>query len=99
MGSSIGTAAGFSKTTDQPVIAFIGDSTFFHGGIPGLVSAVHNGHKFLLVVMDNRTTAMTGNQSNPGIPINGMLEEAPEISIEEIIKSCKGRVRAHDRSL
>src|SRR5208283_3343940 len=99
MGSSTGTAAGFSKSTDQPVIAFIGDSTFFHAGIPGLVSAVHNGHKFLLVVMDNRTTAMTGNQSNPGLPINGMLERAPEVSIEELIKTAKVKfVRTIDPS-
>lgn len=87
MGSSVGTAAGFSKSTDQPVIAFIGDSTFFHAGIPGIVNAVHNGHKFTLIVMDNRTTAMTGNQSNPGVPINGMLEESPEVSIEELVKA------------
>jgi indolepyruvate ferredoxin oxidoreductase, alpha subunit len=87
MGSSVGTAAGFSKSTDQPVIAFIGDSTFFHAGIPGLVNAVHNNHKFMLVVMDNETTAMTGNQPNPGVPLNGMLEESPEISIEEVVKA------------
>ncbi len=87
MGSSVGTAAGFSKSTDQPVIAFIGDSTFFHAGIPGLVNAVHNGHKFLLLVMDNRTTAMTGNQPNPGVPLNGMLEESPEISIEQLVQA------------
>ncbi len=87
MGSSVGTAAGFSKSTDQCVIAFIGDSTFFHAGMPGVVNAVHNGHKFLLIVMDNRTTAMTGNQPNPGVPMNGMHEESPEVSIEELVKA------------
>ncbi len=87
MGSSIGSGCGFSKVTDQKVISFIGDSTFFHAGIPGLINAFHNGHKFVLVILDNRTTAMTGHQPNPGLPINGMHEEAPEISIEEIVKA------------
>jgi indolepyruvate ferredoxin oxidoreductase alpha subunit len=87
MGSSVGTAAGFSRSTDQPVIAFIGDSTFFHGGIPGLVNAVHNGHRFVLVILDNRTTAMTGSQPDPGVPFNGMRERAPEVSIEELVKA------------
>lgn len=87
MGSSVGTGCGFSKVTDQKVVSFIGDSTFFHAGIPGLINAVHNKHKFVLVILDNRTTAMTGHQPNPGLPINGMHEPAPEISIEEIVKA------------
>ncbi|MGC8671993.1 MAG: indolepyruvate ferredoxin oxidoreductase subunit alpha [Thermoplasmata archaeon] len=87
MGSSIGTGCGFSEVTDQKVISFVGDSTFFHAGIPGLINAVHNNHKFVLIILDNRTTAMTGHQSNPGLPINGMMEPAPEISIEEIVKA------------
>jgi len=66
MGSSIGAAGGFSKVTDQKVIAFIGDSTFFHAGVPGLINAVFNDHRFVLVILDNRTTAMTGHQPHPG---------------------------------
>ena len=87
MGSSVGSACGFSRVTDQPVIAFIGDSTFFHAGLPGLVNAVHNGHKFVLVILDNGTTAMTGAQSNPGVPLTGMGDPAPEVSIEEVVKA------------
>ena len=67
MGSSVSTAAGISRATGQKVIAFIGDSTFFHSGIAGLVNAVHNRHDFLLVVLDNGTTAMTGHQPHPGV--------------------------------
>ncbi|HAY21164.1 MAG TPA: indolepyruvate ferredoxin oxidoreductase subunit alpha [Desulfobacterales bacterium] len=67
MGSSINTAAGISRATGQKVIAFIGDSTFFHSGIPGLVNAVHNRHDFLLIILDNGTTAMTGHQPHPGV--------------------------------
>jgi indolepyruvate ferredoxin oxidoreductase alpha subunit len=84
MGSSISAATGFAKATDQPVISFIGDSTFFHNGIPGLINAVHNKSKLLVIILDNRTTAMTGHQSNPGMPIDGMNEEAPELSLENI---------------
>lgn len=84
MGSSIGDACGFSVATDQKIVSFIGDSTFFHGGIPPLVNAVHNKHKFVVTVLDNRTTAMTGGQPNPGLPVDGMGDIAPEISIEKI---------------
>ncbi len=87
MGSSIGTSCGFSRATDQNIICFLGDSTFFHAGIPPLINAVHNKHKFVLTVLDNRTTAMTGGQPNPGLPVDGMGELAPEISIEKIAKA------------
>jgi indolepyruvate ferredoxin oxidoreductase alpha subunit len=87
MGSSTGTACGFSASTDQTPISFVGDSTFFHAAIPGLINAVHNGHRFLLVVLDNRTTAMTGDQPNPGVPTRGMGESAPEVSIEEVVRA------------
>ncbi|MGC9516621.1 MAG: indolepyruvate ferredoxin oxidoreductase subunit alpha [Methanomicrobiales archaeon] len=87
MGSSVGTSCGFSKSTNQPVISFIGDSTFFHAGIPPLINGVHNKNNFLLVILDNRTTAMTGGQPHPGLPVDGMGDQAPEISIEEIAKA------------
>ncbi|MEM3675471.1 MAG: indolepyruvate ferredoxin oxidoreductase subunit alpha [Thermoplasmataceae archaeon] len=66
MGSSIGTASGFSIATGQKVIAFIGDSTFYHAGIPPLINAYHNGSSMLLMILDNGITAMTGGQPNPG---------------------------------
>ena len=65
MGSSISTAAGISRATGQKVVAFIGDSTFFHSGLPALVNAVHQRHDFLLVILDNGTTAMTGSPAPP----------------------------------
>lgn len=86
MGSSLGIGCGFSKATNQKIISFIGDSTFFHAGIPPLVNAVHNWDKILLVVMDNMITGMTGGQNNPGVPIDGMGNPAPEISIEKIAR-------------
>ncbi|MDP3483934.1 MAG: indolepyruvate ferredoxin oxidoreductase subunit alpha, partial [Methanobacteriaceae archaeon] len=87
MGSSIGTSCGFSKATNQNIVCFLGDSTFFHSGIPPLINAVHNKHNFVLTVLDNRTTAMTGGQPHPGLPIDGMGEVAPEISIENMVKA------------
>ncbi|KZX16857.1 indolepyruvate ferredoxin oxidoreductase [Methanobrevibacter cuticularis] len=84
MGSSIGDACGFSKATNQKIVSFIGDSTFFHGGIPPLINGVHNNHRFVVTILDNRTTAMTGGQPNPGLPVDGMGDVAPEISIEKI---------------
>ena len=88
MGSSVGDGCGFSVSTDQKVASFIGDSTFFHSGISPLINAVHNKHNFVLTVLDNRITAMTGGQPNPGIPIDGMGDEAPEVSIRKLALAC-----------
>ncbi|MCD6461736.1 MAG: indolepyruvate ferredoxin oxidoreductase subunit alpha [Thermoplasmata archaeon] len=88
MGSSIGAAGGFSKATDQLPIAILGDSTFFHAGISGLINAVYNQDDLIYLILDNRTTAMTGQQPNPGMGIDGRGEEAPMISIEEICRAC-----------
>ncbi|MGQ9601591.1 MAG: indolepyruvate ferredoxin oxidoreductase subunit alpha [Candidatus Bipolaricaulia bacterium] len=87
MGSSVGTAGGFAKATDQRVIAFIGDSTLFHAGLPAIVNAVHHGHKFLIVVLDNRTTAMTGHQPHPGLDFSA-LGPAEPVSIERLLSGC-----------
>ena len=86
MGSSVGTAAGFSKATDQAVVGFVGDSTFFHSAIPGVINAVHNKHRFTYVILDNKTTAMTGHQSHPGTNKDGMGEEAPALDIERVVR-------------
>jgi indolepyruvate ferredoxin oxidoreductase alpha subunit len=88
MGSSVGTAGGFSKVTDKKVIAFIGDSTFFHSGIPGLINAVFNKHNFTLVILDNGTTAMTGHQPHPGVDMAQLnLEGYGRVSIEDVVRA------------
>ncbi|MFH1976104.1 MAG: indolepyruvate ferredoxin oxidoreductase subunit alpha [Pseudomonadota bacterium] len=88
MGSSVGTSCGFSKVTDNKVISFIGDSTFFHSGIPGLVNAVFNNHNFTLVILDNGITAMTGHQPNPGVDMgNFNLSGYGRIIIEDVVKA------------
>lgn len=84
MGSSIGTSCGLTAILDKPIVGAIGDSTFFHSGIPGLVNAVYNQHPVKIIVVDNQTTAMTGHQPHPGTGITGMGEMGTKISIEEV---------------
>jgi len=89
MGSSTGTSGGFSKVTDKKVVSVIGDSTFFHSGIPGLINAVFNRHNYTLVILDNGTTAMTGHQPHPGVDMEDFnLGGAGygRLSIEEVVK-------------
>jgi indolepyruvate ferredoxin oxidoreductase alpha subunit len=88
MGSSVGTGCGFSTATDKKVISFIGDSTFFHSGIPGLVNAVFNNHNFTLVILDNSTTAMTGHQPHPGVDMGDFnLTGYGRVSIEKVVRA------------
>ena len=88
MGSSVSTAGGFSKVLDRPIVAFIGDSTFFHSGITGLINAVTQDHRILLVVLDNATTAMTGHQPHPGSRAtpDGRIEG--KVDIEAVVRGC-----------
>lgn len=88
MGASIGTAQGISKTTGKETIAVLGDSTFFHAAIPGLINAVYNNHKVTLVVLDNLTTAMTGSQPHPGTGLTGMRSPSERILIEKVAEGC-----------
>lgn len=87
MGSSISTAAGIATATGQKVIAFIGDSTFFHSGLPGLVNAVHNQHDFLLIILDNGTTAMTGHQPHPGVKPTPPGYGGQSIDIHQVVQA------------
>ncbi len=87
MGSSVGTGCGFSKTTGKKIISYIGDSTFFHSGIPGLINAVFNNHNLTLIILDNRTTAMTGHQPHPGVDMQALkLEGFNRVSIESVVR-------------
>ncbi len=86
MGSNAGTACGLSVATDQKIISFMGDSTFFHSGIPPIVDAVHHNHDCVITVLDNRTTAMTGHQPHPGTEYDGMGRPAKLIKVEDVVK-------------
>lgn len=88
MGSSTGTAGGFSKASGRKVVSFIGDSTFFHSGLSGLINAVFNRHDFTLVILDNGTTAMTGHQPHPGVDMSQMkMEGFGRVSIEAVVRA------------
>jgi indolepyruvate ferredoxin oxidoreductase, alpha subunit len=93
MGAGITLASGFYHAFDQdhieqPVIATMGDSTFFHSGTAGLINAVYNDARFILVILDNEITAMTGMQPSiaSGIRANGSRGKA--ISLERIVAGC-----------
>ena len=86
MGSNASTACGFAIATNQKIVSFMGDSTFFHSGIPPIVDAVHHNHNCTITVLDNRTTAMTGHQPHPGTEYDGMGRPARLIKVEDVIK-------------
>lgn len=86
MGASISLAQGFVHAgVKTPMIATIGDSTFFHGGIPGLINAIQHQVNLTLIIMDNRWTAMTGMQVNPGTPDEFQGKDFKEVDIARII--------------
>lgn len=86
MGSSVSAGSGFAMAADKPVVAFIGDSTFFHSGMTGLANAVFNRHDLLVIVLDNGTTAMTGHQPNPGMLQDVLGESAVHMDIESVVR-------------
>jgi indolepyruvate ferredoxin oxidoreductase alpha subunit len=91
MGASISAAHGMAKVneisgrTEKPV-AVIGDSTFFHSGITGLLSMAYNGGNALVIIMDNRTTGMTGGQENPGSGSVLQGEPAKQVDMVSLVK-------------
>ena len=93
MGAAITIAAGFyhsfaQDAVEQPIVATIGDSTFFHAGPVGLLNAVYNGARFILVILDNLTTAMTGMQPTPALGIKADGSKGKAIPLERIIAGC-----------
>lgn len=86
MGASISLAQGFVWAgVRTPVIATMGDSTFFHAGIPGLINAVQHQTPLTLVILDNGWTAMTGMQANPGTQANMQAEMNQRVDIARIV--------------
>jgi indolepyruvate ferredoxin oxidoreductase alpha subunit len=93
MGAAITMASGFYHSfaqdkVQQPIVATIGDSTFFHSGTVGLLNAVYNGARFILVILDNQTTAMTGMQPTPALGIRADGSKGKSISLERVIGGC-----------
>jgi indolepyruvate ferredoxin oxidoreductase alpha subunit len=83
MGGSIGVGNGLSRVIDDVVISLIGDSTFFHAGIPPLINAVYNEAPLIVIVLDNEITAMTGHQPSPSTRIS---DRGRSVLIENVVK-------------
>ncbi len=90
MGASIGMAHGFKKATngESRNVAVIGDSTFLHSGVTGLINAVYNQSDITLLILDNSTTGMTGHQQHPATGKNLKGEPAPVVLLDELCKAC-----------
>jgi len=89
MGGGFSVAQGIDKAGEQRrVVGVVGDSTFFHSGITGMLDVVYNKGRSVLVVLDNRTTAMTGHQDHPGTGRTLMGETTTEVSIEAVARAC-----------
>ena len=87
MGAGVTMAQGIARMEkDTTAFAFIGDSTFFHTGIPGVVNAIYNGADEVIVVLDNSTTAMTGRQPHPGTGATMMGGQAKPMSISKVLE-------------
>ncbi|MFQ5511799.1 MAG: indolepyruvate ferredoxin oxidoreductase subunit alpha [Candidatus Krumholzibacteriia bacterium] len=91
MGASVGNALGFALGTagngDQKAVGVIGDGTFLHGGIPGLIDMVYKRSPATLVICDNSTTGMTGQQENPASGRKTGGEPAPAVDIATLVES------------
>lgn len=87
MGSSLGVAAGLSVSIEEKVLAIIGDSTFFHAGLPGLADAAWRNSDFKLALLDNGVTAMTGQQLHPGTLQEEQREGDRRIAPEDVIRA------------
>ena len=89
MGASVSMASGFSiSDPEKTVVATLGDSTFIHSGISPLINAIYQNHRFILVILDNSTTAMTGRQTTPE-------RSNPElVDIKRIVEGCG--VKCHE---
>ena len=93
MGASITFASGLYQAYHQdgkdiPIISTIGDSTFYHSGSQGLINAVYNGARFILVILDNSITAMTGMQPTPESGMTADGHPGSPLSLEELVKGC-----------
>lgn len=89
MGGSIGMEHGFEKATggSKNLVAVLGDSTFLHSGMTGLLNMVYNDATGTVIILDNRITGMTGHQQNPGSGKNAKGEIAPAVNFEELVKA------------
>ncbi len=91
MGASIGMAHGLQRAAGpdakRGVVAVIGDSTFLHSGLTGLLNTVYNGGQTVTVILDNHTTAMTGHNEHPGTGKHIAGDPAPRVNFEQLCRA------------
>jgi indolepyruvate ferredoxin oxidoreductase alpha subunit len=92
MGASIGMAHGFEKAlgheATKKTVAVIGDGTFVHSGITGLINAVYNKSATTTIIVDNSTTGMTGHQDHPATGVTLKGEKTTKLILEDVVKAC-----------
>lgn len=91
MGASIGNEIGFKKAAEITghklnSVAVIGDSTFFHSGMTNLLNAVYNNTPAVVLILDNRITAMTGHQPNPKTGLSNSFDKVTAVDLETVVK-------------
>jgi indolepyruvate ferredoxin oxidoreductase alpha subunit len=88
MGAGIGVAHGAAQAgIGERMVAVIGDSTFFHTGLPALVNVAYNRSNVITLILDNRTTGMTGHQDNPGTGRTLRMQETPQLALEPLVRA------------
>ena len=86
MGATLGAGSGISLASEEKVISVIGDSTFFHAGLPGIVNICNNNEDIMVIIVDNSVTAMTGQQPNPGTGYGPGNSPKHQLKIEDVLK-------------
>ena len=88
MGAGIGVAHGATQAqVGERMVAVIGDSTFFHSGMPALANVTYNRSNVITIIFDNRITGMTGHQQNPGTGYTLQMKEVPPLELEPIVRA------------
>ncbi|MFH0839018.1 MAG: indolepyruvate ferredoxin oxidoreductase subunit alpha [Candidatus Omnitrophota bacterium] len=88
MGSGVTFLEGFRKTLGKNTVGVIGDSTFVHSGITGLINLAYNKTNGVVLILDNATTGMTGNQPHPGTGVTIKNAKTKKLILEDICKAC-----------
>jgi indolepyruvate ferredoxin oxidoreductase alpha subunit len=88
MGAGIGVAHGAAQAgIGERMVAVIGDSTFFHTGLPALANVAYNRSDVVTIILDNRITGMTGHQQNPGTGYTLQMQESPPLELEPLVRA------------
>jgi indolepyruvate ferredoxin oxidoreductase alpha subunit len=88
MGAGIGVAHGAAQAgIGERMVAVIGDSTFFHTGMPALANVAYNRSNVITIILDNRITGMTGHQHNPGTGYTLQMQETPALELEPLVRA------------